>query len=128
MLAYYITKRKGFQAFFAHKYQTFCKFYFFFRPFPCTYLSFILLFYFFLSFSIFFCLFFSSLRKYFSIFYILFSVKSSTCFSLNIPFIFCQKFHLFFIKYPVYFLSKVPFVFRQIFLLFFVKCFVSKIF
>ena len=85
----------------------------FFRPFPCTYLSFILLFYFFLSFSIFFCLFFSSLRKYFSIFYILFSVKSSTCFSLNIPFIFYQKFCLFFVKYYFYFPSHI--LFRKLF-------------
>ena len=109
MLAYYITKRKGFQAFFAHKYQTFCKFYLF----SAVSLYRVIFYPSLLFFSIFFCLFFSSLRKYFSIFYILFSVKSSTCFSLNIPFIFYQKFRLFFVKYYFYFPSHI--LFRKLF-------------
>ena len=103
MLAYYITKRKGFQAFFAHKYQTFCKFYFFQAVFLYIFIFYPSL----LFFSIFFYLFLSFFLIFKKIFLdILYSI-------------FCQKFHLFFIKYPVYFLSKVPFVFRQIFLLFF---------
>ena len=105
-------KEKDFKPFLLINIKLFVNFTFF-RPFPCTYLSFILLFYFFLSFSIFFCLFFSSLRKYFSIFYILFSVKSSTCFSLNIPFIFYQKFRLYFVKYSFYFPSHI--LFRKLF-------------